>query len=481
MLIRANLEVKIPAKEPEQRAKREHTLLPRTVLGASTHQITALVGPSGSGKTTLLKAIIGEVPTEAVVSGAVQFGDAPFHIEPLQLNPSDLAKFRREQVAFVGQDPGAELPPLMSVGKMLTELAPDADVSKLLAQVDLPNTFAGKRLHQLSGGQQRRVALARALSRKPKAVLLDEPFAGLDPVTAGKIGELLRGVADSGVAVILTAHHLPEQPGLIDAWVEVGAIDESPSSNSRQRKPKLGPRKVPQAQNMDLNQSWAPILSVHNLSYVTKSGVGLFEGLSFQLSAGEILGVQGPSGSGKSTLLRCIATPRKTATGVIECVGIRREVDKKWPRSRNQRLQVISQDPASTLNPTMTAIDAVARAAKAAGTRRNKAYGEALKLLLKVGIDEEMAFRKPHRLSGGQRQRVSIARALAAKPKVLLCDEITSALDQKAAAAVMDVLMELRLEGLGIVLVSHDQQQLQSLCTNIVQIGNDDKDEGLIG
>ena len=119
----------------------------------------------------------------------------------------------------------------------------------------------------------------------------------------------------------------------------------------------------------------------------------------------------------------------------------------------------------------MTAVDAVARAARATLKCRHAARKEALTLLAKVGIDAKLAQHKPSHLSGGQRQRVAIARALAVQPKLLLCDEITSALDHRAAATVMSVLAEINNADMGIVLVSHDDELLRSHCSTVIHIG----------
>lgn len=472
-------------------------ILPMTHLEVDSGTITALIGPSGSGKSTLLKALIGEVPHGAIIEGSLNVAG----INPLAISdPSELARFRRQKIAFVGQDPGAELPPLMPVHRMLTEFAPNRDrrrVDMLLAQVDLPARTAHSRIHQLSGGQQRRVALARALSKNPAVILMDEPFAGLDAQTATVIARLVRRCADQGAAVVVTGHMFPEVADFVNTTYTIGSLVQSASA------PQVRTAfREQQAQNSNADTCVTrriddSALRVHNLSYTTDSAVPLFHSLDFEIHHGEMVAVIGASGSGKSTLLRCLAGTNLGATGMIECNGIRRNAHTPWPRAHRHDMQIVPQDPASTLNPSMTAREAVARAARSAlragrtpiiseNKRENthsrnstvlarwpEARRIAEALLSRVGIDEQLGLSKPQQLSGGQRQRVAIARALAAAPKVLLCDEITSALDADSAEAVLQVLEELRDEGIPILFVTHDKHVVQTRCTHTISLYGD--------
>lgn len=478
-LIRADIAVTLGASE----------LVPATSVCAQAGSITALVGPSGCGKTTLLLALIGEAPAGSTVTGTLSVCG----VDPMGLSPAELARFRREEVAFVGQDPGAELPPLMTIHAMLTELAPTADVPELLCSVGLPAETAAKRLHQLSGGQQRRVALARALSRKPRVIALDEPFAGLDPVTAKTIASLLRSVADSGVAIIITGHRLGAFHDLLDAHVYVGgkgagevvavagavlAAGAASGATADAVGDAAQTLRGESAAGMALQEEPSLCLRASGLSYATDEGTTLFSDLSFTVVPGRILAIMGTSGSGKSTLLRCLVGSNLQGRGTVECSGIHREASTPWPRSHAKKLQIIPQDPASTLNPKMRAVDAVARAVRDATTQkrwlgragkrrmigRKEATQQAIELLERVGISRELAYRLPSGLSGGQRQRVAIARALATQPAVLLCDEITSALDLESAARVMAVLHDLCRSGIGVVFVTHDEQLVAEHC-----------------
>lgn len=357
------------------------TILPHTAFSLNAGQIMALVGPSGCGKTTLFESLVGALPRGGTVHGSVLIDGC----DPLSLSDRELALFRRSQVALVGQDPGAELPPLMTVNAMLKELTPNADVPALLSRVDLPQRAAHLKIHQLSGGQQRRVALARALVRCPKVIALDEPFAGLDPATTEVIWRLLRQVADQGTAVVMTEHHLPSRTGFVDQVVHIGEESAPHLTHTLSGSP-----------SVDSD----PVLRVKDLDFCTLAGIPLFSGLSFCVHAGQILGIKGASGSGKSTLLRCLIGTERAESGEIALGDVRRRARSTWPRTMRRMLQIIPQDPASTLNPKMPAIKAVSRAVAASGGAAH-AQARALKLLNLVGISAEQARRVPAELSGG--------------------------------------------------------------------------------
>jgi peptide/nickel transport system ATP-binding protein len=416
-------------------------------------QVVALVGPSGAGKTTMLRAVVGALPAALRrQSGSVQVLG---HSVP-DLSADELRRLRREQISFVGQDPASRLNPRMRVHRLLAEIAVRRDpaaLDELLTEVRLPATadLLRRRPGQLSGGQQRRVALARALARRPALLLLDEPTAGMDAALREEIGVLLGELATrQELAIAMACHDEQLVDQIADSVVEFehrgAAGTASPATTRTATAARTG---------------GACVLSARGLSaWIGKPGQqAIIRDVDLDLHAGSALAIVGPSGSGKTTLARAIVGLHHPATGQLELAGAPLNLrGSRRPREQRRRIQLVPQDPLGTLNPSQRIGTAIARplllhrrATKADAARR------VTELLAAVGLPTDFTERYPHELSGGQRQRVAIARAIAAEPDVLLCDEITSALDPQATEAVMQLLTQLRTErGLGLLLVSHD-------------------------
>ena len=450
-------------------------LLPRTTAVLHAGQVTALTGPSGSGKTTLLRALIGHLPRGAVIAGGTLdvLGHAPH-----SLAPDALRRLRRTEVAYVGQDPGSALNPRMTVRRLVTELATDpsdAAALALLAECRLPTdtTLADRRPAALSGGQQRRVALARALSRTPRVLLLDEPTAGLDAALRDDICQLLRHLATSrNLAVVIATH----DPALVDTCadrtVSLGppaqAPPHSPATTSRATtaRPRSGAAATESAQS----QSQSPSPSQGQSQGLAAQGVHVLfrdgrlrspalTDVDFTAAPGSAAAVIGPSGSGKTTLLRVLAGLQPTDDGHLTLDGTDLSaVVRRRTRSQQRRIQLVPQNPLAALNPRRSVGHQLARPLRLhSDLGRDSFQGRVAELLGQVQLPADYADRYPGELSGGQRQRVSLARALATGPEILLCDEITSALDADTATAVMDLLASLRAEHrLTLVVVSHE-------------------------
>lgn len=440
---------------------RGKTLLPQVKFNVRAGQIMGVVGASGAGKSTLLRALVGFKPENSRITGNLHL----FGTDPFSLDRKQLLKFRREDVAFVGQDPGLELHPLMNVRSILREVSAEKsrlNVTEQLREVGLEAGAARRRIGQLSGGQQRRVALARALVRAPKVIVLDEPLAGLDSETSAKIRSLLRELAETGTTIIFTGHQEDEVRGLADILLRVGK--EAPSED----------RDVVVPENTHCvrrQNSGSKALQCFDIALQRPDGYELIKDVNFELFQGEMVGIYGPSGCGKSSFLRTLLGRYAYATGDLELAGSRRPADKPIPRKLRPLAQIVPQDPASALNPKKTALDSVTRASLHAKSVKTKRFAQirAQELLIGVDIDDSLHRRLPVDLSGGQRQRVAIARALATDPAVILCDEPTSALDHATAAGVMRKLYDSAAAGCAVVIVSHEESLLRQWCTRVLQ------------
>lgn len=420
-------------------------------------QLVALTGPSGVGKTTLLRSLTGLLPPDTTrAAGRVEvLGHDVF-----TLGERELRELRRTRMAFVGQDPGSALNPRMRVRSLVRELAVDPHaVASLLTEVRLPadNRFTARRPGALSGGQQRRLALARALARQPDVLLLDEPTAGLHPELRDEIGDLLRQLArDRGLAVVFACHDADLVARIADDVVHLDsprAVEPHPTVRVRTA-PEVAVGGVSIAEQED------PRLLVRGLHVAfAQGGEQVLRDVDLAVAAGSAAGIVGPSGSGKTSLARAVVGlhPPGSGTVALDGVQLRGELRRR-SRDERRRIQLVPQCPLGALNPSRSVGATLGRPLR---LHRRCDSGDmpdrVAELLRQVELDPDYARRYPHELSGGQRQRVAIARALAAEPDVLICDEVTSALDARTAAAIMELLAGLReTHRLALVLIAHD-------------------------
>ncbi len=463
-------------------------------------EAVALVGRSGAGKTTTALALLGHVePGLAVKAGTVRVASEDV------LAPAIAARLRGHAIAYLGQDPASDLHPTRRLGAQLREAAgSEAGVARLLTAVDLPTDrgFRRRYAHQISGGQARRAAFALVLAGEPDVLVLDEPTAGLDAVLARAVRDLIGELATRHAVVLvshdralvdavatrtveLSAGHLPTPPrgapaigaaatGGVRATGTIAGRDEATAA------PPAAP--PPGGTSADVTSSDAPapggvsvpdVLSVPEVLSV--AGLRAWHGrtpvlvdVDLVVPAGGCVAVVGPSGSGKSTLARCVAgihRGRVAATMTLDGASV--PVAGRRPREQRRPVALVPQDSVAALNPRETVRRALLRAAAGdlgapigTGPRPSvQAYGDAVvtELLGQVGLGPGHAERRPGALSGGERQRVSVARALACRPRLLLCDEVTSALDTRTGERLMDLLAALRARlGLGVLLITHD-------------------------
>ncbi|MFB7286683.1 ABC transporter ATP-binding protein [Actinacidiphila glaucinigra] len=441
------LEIRIPAGP---------VLLQPATATVEVGRITALTGASGTGKTTLLRALTGHLPDGAVVTAGTM--TVRGH-DPTTLTPDDLRRLRRTRLAYVGQDPGSALNPRMKVRQLVAETATDPSrhgVLEILRTVRLPvdDGLPDRRPTALSGGQQRRVALARALARTPDILILDEPTAGLDSALRDEMGDLLRHLAANGLGIIMACH----DPALVDACsdhvVHLIAPQRPPAAQAT-----TDPRPEPSGRQAIAPGEGIGARSV-SVSFRHRGRVQqALSGVDFTATPGSRTAIVGPSGSGKTTLLRVLAGlhPADSATLTLDGQTLAPAVGKR-PRNHQRRIQLVPQNPLDALNPSRTVGAQLARPLRLHTSLSPVARTTRItELLEQVELDPQFRNRYPAELSGGQRQRVSIARALATSPDILLCDEITSALDPETAASVMNLLNRLRDQHtMTIVLVSHE-------------------------
>ncbi|MFG2314601.1 ABC transporter ATP-binding protein [Streptomyces tendae] len=446
--------------------------------------VLGVVGRSGSGKSSLAYSLLGHVrPGLEVRAGTVRVAG----LDPFVRR--DARTLRGRVVSYLGQDPAASLNPALRIGTQLAEavrLRSSATrgsqvrrrVDELLRSVRLPADpgFRRRLPRQVSGGQAQRVALAIALAGGPRLLVLDEPTSGLDTVLADGMRDLLAEVLSDGDRAALLVSHDPawiasvaDQVIRLDAGRIVGAEPPRPplpAPRSFASAPVAGPVPAgsvsagsgpadpgPTVSDPGSAVSVGPggALSVRGLD-AAHGRVPVLHGISLTVPAGSCTAVVGPSGSGKTTLARCLAGLHRPVRGSVEW----REDGAE--RGRAAPVQLVAQDARGALNPRESVSAALLRPLRGVGRRSaGDASREAARLLGLVGLDADVLARRPGELSGGQRQRVALARTLAAEPRVLVCDEITSALDPETAGGVLDLLDSLRHTlGMTVVMVTHD-------------------------
>ncbi len=438
-----------------------------------------LVGESGSGKSTVARTLLAHLRRGSrIVGGAVEVaGDDVF-----ALSPAATRELRGGTAAVVAQNAGQALTPSMRVGRQLREAleshglpSEDERVEELIRLVRLPDpaTIVRRYPHQLSGGQQQRIAIAMAVAARPRVLVLDEPTTALDVVTQAAVLTLIRDLArELGMAVLLVSHDLgvvstmvDEIAGMRDGVIvehrptaELVAAPEHPYTRELLAAIPGGPGAAGPAPAED---QVTPMVVADGL--VVRYARGLppaVSDVSFTIAPRETLAVVGESGSGKTTLATALAGLVPTESGTFRFQGdgvegdLTSAVAGRSPALR-RAVQLVFQNADTSLNPRRTVGAAIARPLKLfTGRASAERVGE---ILTEVGLSPDFAARLPNQLSGGQRQRVGIAGALAAGPQLVIADEITTALDVRVQAEILDLLAGLqRDKGLSCLFISHD-------------------------
>ena len=476
-------------------------------------EIVGIVGESGSGKSLTALSLIGLLPENSKLKAK----NFIFNYQDLRgLSSKDWKSLRRSKIGMVFQEPQSSLNPSLTCGKQLLEaIKNDKEIDstkkkqlikKVLNEVQLfdDQRIANSYPHELSGGQKQRVMIAMALLCNPKLLIADEPTTALDVTVQKEIIYLLKKLqVKYKMSILFISHDLSLVKKLADRVLVMhnGKIVESGDTDKIFRNPnhnytrglifarpdnRIRLERLPtvidyQSDNFKpkiitsskrkifhrklYNQS--PVLEVKRIrkNYVKKKWFGkplIFEALkpiSFSLYPGETLGIVGESGSGKSTLAKTLVCLDPPDSGELKWIGkVVNLRNKVQVNSLRKKIQFIFQDPFAALHPYKTVgstLDEVLWVHESKSNKKN--YYRVKELLDQVGLPFKYANRYPHELSGGQRQRIVIARALAVKPEVLICDESVAALDISVQAQILNLLNDLKSDlKLSFLFISHD-------------------------
>ena len=517
------LDVSFPSQIETILAVREvsFTLKPSEVLG--------IVGESGAGKSTIGNAIINLLePPGEITKGKILFQGQNLR----DLSDKEMRDIRGKKVGMIFQDPQTSLNPLMSIGDQLIEtinktanlygrLATDKAIELLKSVgIDKPEVRLKSYPHQFSGGMRQRVVIALVLAGEPDLIIADEPTTALDVSIQAQILDLIKKLCrERNLGVIIITHDIGVIANIADrvsvmyngSIVETGEVRQILTKPTHKYTRSLiaavprGNRKIERFKSIDyieggsqshkrinLEKHWLGKKLGQNSSNIAISVNGLnkafilrkallarnreylqaVKNVSFTIKAGESFGLVGESGSGKSTIARLIAGLISIDQGSIKLFS--KEVtnnDKtKDVFSARRNLQMIFQDPYSSLNARMRVQDIISEPMQYYKTVSNNIEMIQIvkDLLDHVGLSSNAMLKYPHEFSGGQRQRISIARALASRPKILICDEPTSALDVSVQAHILNLLKDLQDElGLTLLFISHDLPVIRQMCDRV--------------
>ena len=454
-----------------------------------------LLGESGSGKSITALSIMRLLPSAAnIVSGEVILNGQNL----FELPESKMRDIRGAKIGMIFQEPQSSLNPVLTAGQQISEtLFRHQKISKLEClkrSVELldavgipePDRRINEYPHQFSGGMKQRIMIAMALAGEPDLLIADEPTTALDVTIQAQVLALLCQLQkDTGMAILFITHDLGVTSEMADhvAVMRAGKIVEAKDKESLFSKPEH-PYTL---QLFDAIPSWEKrqieskvikfqgtdeecLLRVNNLKihYPIKKGffkrvvghVRAVDGVTLKLHAGETLALVGESGSGKTTMGKGILRLLQITSGEVLYQNINLStLDAAALRQKRSEMQIVFQDPYSSMNPRMMIKDIIQEGMLAQGIGETRQDRDQMteELLEQVGLLPEHQLRYPHEFSGGQRQRVCIARALAVKPKLIICDEPTSALDVSVQAQILALFRKLQKEyQLGYLFITHN-------------------------
>lgn len=483
-----------------------HTIISGISFCLKEKTILGLIGESGSGKSLTALTILNLLDDGVMsISGKVELVIGNETINLISGDSKTLNRVRGGEIGMVFQEPSTSINPNKKCGSQLVEVIkthrPVSNIEakskahRLMVDVGIkePSRIMNSYPHQLSGGQLQRVIIAMAISGNPAILIADEPTTSLDVTTQKEILLLLKSLQRRlGMSCIFISHDPMVIAEITDEVmvmnhgqiIESGPTDQiimtprEEYTRSLMESSKVSLNKTNSKTN-DIHEQPACILKILNLTKIYQlNRISLFKGnifinalnnISISINEGSLHGIVGESGSGKSTLAKCLVGLEVPKHGHIYYHGQDLFSDGEYSIGRKS-IQMVFQDPYSSLDPRMKIGDSIFEVLKIHNTKNNKRELKlkVMSLLSQVELHKSLMERYPHQLSGGQRQRVAIARSLAVKPDILICDEAVSALDVPVQAQILKLLISLKDEyKLTIIFISHDLSVIRSICDRV--------------
>ena len=450
-------------------------------------KVLGLIGESGAGKSTIGLAAMAYGRGGVKLTGGEVFVNGR---DVLQSSRSDIRKLRGAEVTYVSQSAAASFNPAKKIMEQVIEAAvsqgkfskadAEARAIDLFRKLDLPEpeTIGDRFPHQVSGGQLQRCMTVLALCPEPDLVVFDEPTTALDVTTQIDVLKAIKeAIRDTGVAALYITHDLAVVAQVSDhimvlrqgEMVEYGTADQIINQPKEEYTKALV--SVRSINHVEKKPEGEPLLRVENITARYRgTKFDVLKNINLELHAGQTLAVVGESGSGKSTLARVITGLLPAKEGRVHFAGRDLSPDLASRSGDDLReLQMIYQMADTAMNPRQTVGTIIGRPIEfyfgLKGAEKQKRIKE---LLDEIEMGDGFIDRYPAELSGGQKQRVCIARALAAKPKMIICDEVTSALDPLVADGILKLLLDLqKIEDVAYLFITHDIATVRAIADSI--------------
>ena len=465
---------------------RWHEIIKGVDLTLRRGEVMGLIGESGAGKSTLGLASMGFArPGCKITSGSIIFDG----IDLLKASDQEKRKLRGSRIAYVAQSAAASFNPSHRLIDQAVEatvrhgIRPEseakADARKLFQDLQLPhpNQIGERYPHQVSGGQLQRVMTAMAMSSRPDLIIFDEPTTALDVTTQVEVLASMREIVEHyNTAAIYITHDLAVVAQMADVIkvLRYGETVEFADTRKMLSDPeKEYTRSLWAVRSIEKEEEVSDdvILQINKVDAGYGGGIKILDNVSINVPRGRTVAIVGESGSGKSTAARVITGLLPPMSGKVFFNG---EPLPPALKDRNieqlRKIQMIYQSADTAMNPRHTVRDIISRPLEFyLGLRGKERDARLLELLNLIELDESFIDRLPGELSGGQKQRICIARALAANPDLIICDEVTSALDQIVQKGILNLLLRLQRElNISYIFITHDIATVKAISDQIV-------------